>query len=210
MKKRYALVILLLATAVHVVRPAAGDPRLCRFKPHRRSQRTHGQGGSFCRCPGAFQFLEDRERSASRLKWGPQWTFSLCRGRGYGQARTWRNDRSRHKTDLLSNTLVLITDRETGTVKDIDGLRSLLDKAELLAIGNPDSVPAGRYAVQALTSFGLYAAVQKKLVFWRNGSRGPSIRRERFTPLGIVYATDALSVNVGSHVRQISHSPRVH
>ena len=107
------------------------------------------------------------------------------------------------RADLLSNAIVLITDRETGTVKNIDGLRNLLDKSELLAIGNPDAVPAGKYAVQALTSFGLYGTVEKKLVFGGTVREVLQYVESGSAPLGIVYATDALTAKAGSRVRQI-------
>ena len=46
------------------------------------------------------------------------------------------------RRDLLSNTLVLVGDKELKNAAGLDDLRALLASAKLLAIGDPDSVPA--------------------------------------------------------------------
>ncbi len=112
------------------------------------------------------------------------------------------------RRDLLSNAIVLVTDMDIAPVDNVDGLRTLLAKAELMAIGNPDTVPAGRYAVQALTSAGVYGAVEKKLVFGGTVREVLQYVQSGSAPLGIVFATDALSANAGSHVRQVYVFPQ--
>jgi molybdate transport system substrate-binding protein len=107
------------------------------------------------------------------------------------------------RADLLSNSLVLVTDTDAGAVADPAAMRSLLEKTELLAIGNPDSVPAGRYAVKALASLGLYSLVEKKLVFGGTVREVLQYVESGSAPLGIVFLTDARSVAAGSRVRQI-------
>ena len=72
-----------------------------------------------------------------------------------------------------------------------EDLLGLLGPAGRLATGDPASVPAGIYARQALTSLGLWAAVEPRL------ARAESVRAALLlvergeAPLGIVYATDA-------------------
>jgi molybdate transport system substrate-binding protein len=106
------------------------------------------------------------------------------------------------RRDTLSNSIVLIGSAAMSPV-GADGLRALLASSEFLAIGNPDSVPAGRYAVQALTTFGLLSTVDRKLVL------GGSVREvlqyvlSGSAPLGIVFVTDVLSLKPGSPVRQL-------
>jgi molybdate transport system substrate-binding protein len=106
------------------------------------------------------------------------------------------------RRDSLSNSIVLIGSASLSPV-GADGLRALLASSEFLAIGNPDSVPAGRYAVQALTTFELLSTVDRKLVL------GGSVREvlqyvlSGSAPLGIVFITDALSLKPGSPVRQL-------
>lgn len=69
--------------------------------------------------------------------------------------------------------------------------RSGGESAGRLAIADPDSVPAGRYARAALTALGVWDTVSNRLV------RGEDVRQAlRFVargeaPLGVVYVTDA-------------------
>ena len=46
-----------------------------------------------------------------------------------------------------------------------------LEKLERLAVGNPDSVPAGRYTRDSLASAGLWEKLQSKYIF------GQSVRQ---------------------------------
>jgi molybdate transport system substrate-binding protein len=105
------------------------------------------------------------------------------------------------RRDLFSNAIVLIGAEPVGPVSSVDGLRALLLSASLLAIGNPDSVPAGRYAVQALTTYGLYTIVEKKLVLGGTARGVLQYVESGSAPLGIVFLTDALAIRPGSPVR---------
>jgi molybdate transport system substrate-binding protein len=107
------------------------------------------------------------------------------------------------RVNLLSNAIVLIASTQTAPIADVGGLRELLARSELLAIGNPDAVPAGRYAVQALKTLGLYDLVAKKLVYGGNVREVLQYLESGSAPLGIVFSTDALSVKPSSPVRQI-------
>ena len=112
------------------------------------------------------------------------------------------------RKDLLSNSIVLIGGpasvpvRPTGTAADIDALRALLERADLLAIGNPDTVPVGRYAVRALTTCGLYPVVQSKLALGGSVREVLQYVQNGSAPLGIVFATDVPAAAPGS-VRQL-------
>jgi molybdate transport system substrate-binding protein len=107
------------------------------------------------------------------------------------------------RKNLLSNAIVLITDLQTDPINEMQGLRTLLARSELLAIGNPEAVPAGRYAVQALKSLGLYDLVAKKLVYGGTVREVLQYVESGSAPFGIVFSTDALSVRPSSPVRQI-------
>ncbi len=102
------------------------------------------------------------------------------------------------RRDLLSNAMVLVGDRRTAPPRDAASLRSLLESAELLAVGNPDSVPAGRYAVQALKSLGLYPLVEKKLVLGGNVREVLQYVESGSAPFGIVFGTDAMTLKPAS------------
>jgi molybdate transport system substrate-binding protein len=60
-----------------------------------------------------------------------------------------------------------------------------------LAIADPDSVPAGRYARSALTSFGVWGTVAKRLVRAENVRVALTYVARGEALLGIVYETDA-------------------
>lgn len=109
---------------------------------------------------------------------------------------------SASRRDILSNAMVLIGDAGT-PLDDVAQLRTLLSRAEFLAIGNPDSVPAGRYAVQALGTYGLYSIVEKKLVLGGTVREVLQFVESGSAPLGIVFVTDARAVRAGSPVRQL-------
>ena len=112
------------------------------------------------------------------------------------------------RKDLLSNSIVLIGGpasvpvRPAGTAADIDALRVLLERADLLAIGNPDTVPVGRYAVRALTTYGLYPVVQSKLALGGSVREVLQYVQNGSAPLGIVFATDVPAAAPGS-VREL-------
>ncbi|MEZ4600863.1 MAG: molybdate ABC transporter substrate-binding protein [Syntrophotaleaceae bacterium] len=68
-----------------------------------------------------------------------------------------------HSCALVGNDLALIVSREKAN--QIQGFSDLAGKAETLAIGQPEFVPVGRYAQEALTHLGLWKDLQSKVVF---------------------------------------------
>lgn len=97
------------------------------------------------------------------------------------------------RSDLLGNALVFIVPAdEKGEVKiekDPDVEKFL--KGGRLSLADPDHVPAGKYAKEALTGMGLWAGFGPKLAR-ANDVRGALALVERGEcPLGIVYSTDA-------------------
>ncbi|HVO38340.1 MAG TPA: molybdate ABC transporter substrate-binding protein [Spirochaetia bacterium] len=107
------------------------------------------------------------------------------------------------RRDLLSNQMALIASEPGPPVTDASGLRPLMEKAALVAIGNPDLVPAGRYAREALRSSGLLPAVEGKLVLGGNVREVLQYVESGSAPFGIVFATEARSVKKGSPVKVI-------
>lgn len=91
------------------------------------------------------------------------------------------------RKDFAANDLVLISPKgapRPTSLKD-------LEKMERIAIGNPDSVPAGRYAKAALTSAKLWDSLRSRYIL------GASVRQvldyvaRGEVDVGFVYATDA-------------------
>jgi molybdenum ABC transporter molybdate-binding protein len=73
-----------------------------------------------------------------------------------------------------------------------------------LSTGDPDTVPAGRYARAALISLSAWDSVQTKLVRAENVRSAIMFVARGEAPLGIVYATDAL---VDAKVRIVDTFP---
>jgi molybdate transport system substrate-binding protein len=122
----------------------------------------------------------------------------------YLQARSLI-DKSTRK-DLLGNKLVLVAPaNSTASLKIAPNfdLASALGKGRL-ATGDPDSVPAGKYARTALTSLGVWDDVADRLIRAENVRSALSFIARGEAPLGIVYETDAL---VDKKVRVVDTFP---
>jgi molybdate transport system substrate-binding protein len=109
--------------------------------------------------------------------------------------------------DLLANAIVLIAEGNRAPISGIDDLKSLLSGASVLAIGNPDSVPAGRYAVQALKNLGLFSLVDGRLALGGTVREVLQFVQSGSAPLGIVFLTDAMSVKAGAPVAVVYRFP---
>jgi molybdate transport system substrate-binding protein len=97
------------------------------------------------------------------------------------------------RRDLAGNSLVLIAPADSAVqLRIAPGFRlSESLGGGRLAVADPDTVPAGRYARAALTSLGVWDSVSNQL------ARGENVRAALIyvargeSPLGIVYSTDA-------------------
>lgn len=95
------------------------------------------------------------------------------------------------RRDFVANSLVMIvpSDSKLGLEKAAD-----LEKqgVERIAVGNPDSVPAGRYTRQSLTQAGLYDALKAKYVLASSVRQVLDYVSRGEVQAGFVYKTDAL------------------
>ena len=66
--------------------------------------------------------------------------------------------------------------------------------ADMVAIGDPESVPAGQYGKEALENLGLWSEVENKLSLGTNVTEVLNWVAEQSADAGIVYATDAASI----------------
>jgi molybdate transport system substrate-binding protein len=95
--------------------------------------------------------------------------------------------------NLLGNTLVLIAPKDsTLQAKIAPGfdLAAMIGDGKI-AMGNSDSVPAGKYGKAALTKLGVWDSVQDKVAQAENVRAALALVSRGEAPLGIVYATDA-------------------
>jgi molybdate transport system substrate-binding protein len=98
------------------------------------------------------------------------------------------------RVNLLGNRLVLIAPAESTVSISLQprvDLSLALGAGGRLAIADPDSVPAGRYARAALVSLGMWRSVRGKLAPAENVRAALAYVARGEAPLGIVYATDA-------------------
>jgi molybdate transport system substrate-binding protein len=109
----------------------------------------------------------------------------------YLQSRKLIQIPTRH--DVLGNQLVLVAPADSRIALKIGPhfpLASTLGK-DRLSTGDPDSVPVGRYAREALTNLGVWNEVEARLVRADNVRSALAFIDRGEAALGIVYATDA-------------------
>lgn len=95
-------------------------------------------------------------------------------------------------TNLLENKIVLIV--PAGSSAGLTAFEDI-EKAGLIALGDPASVPAGQYAQEALTSLGIWDKIQDKVSFGTNVTEVLNQVAASSAEAGIVYATDAASMS---------------
>lgn len=98
------------------------------------------------------------------------------------------------RADLLGNALVLIAPADSPL--DNVTVDASLDLAAFLAggrvaVGDPDHVPAGQYARDALQNLGLWAVAEPALARGNDVRAALALVERGEVPLGIVYSTDA-------------------
>lgn len=99
------------------------------------------------------------------------------------------------RRDLAGNRLVLVA--PSGSTIRLAIAPGFALSAALaggrLALANPDAVPAGRYARAALERLGVWQGVEASLTRSENVRASLMLVARGETPLGIVYATDAIA-----------------
>ncbi len=114
--------------------------------------------------------------------------------------------------DLLGNKLLLVAPKATKlSIKTLDDLQQAEVKS--IAVGEPKSVPAGQYAVEALENLKLMDQVASKMIYGKDVKEVLMWVETGNVDAGIVYATDAkmsTEVQILAEVPTDSHSPIVY
>ncbi|MCC7145949.1 MAG: molybdate ABC transporter permease subunit [Phycisphaeraceae bacterium] len=117
------------------------------------------------------------------------------------------------RSDLLSNTLVLIAPKNQPSSTSDTSLPSALAHLQgRLAVGDPDHVPAGIYAKQALINLGLWDQLKDHLAPAADVRAALRFVETGESTLGIVYGSDAVashSVRVVATFPENTHEPIV-
>ena len=120
------------------------------------------------------------------------------------------------RADMLGNALVLVAPKDSKVALKIApkfDLAGALGKDGHIALGEPNSVPAGKYAKASLTSLGVWDSIQARVVSADNVRAALNFVAKGEAPLGVVYRSDAVSepaVRVVDTVPDASHAPIVY
>jgi len=111
------------------------------------------------------------------------------------------------RVTLLHNSLVLIAPNTSpvdnvALTKHWNITQAVGDSR--VAVGDPDHVPAGRYAKQALSSLGLWQQAMPLLARTNNVRGALALVERGESPFGIVYATDA---KIAAKVKTVATFP---
>ena len=119
------------------------------------------------------------------------------------------------RRDLLKNQMVLITptDHNKNNLK-LDNFDDLTNKEiTTIALGQPESVPAGKYAQEVLNSFKITNQVNSKTVYGKDVRQVLNYVATGNVDAGIVYRTDAQvsdNVQIVATAPETSHSPVIY
>ncbi|MEM7553653.1 MAG: molybdate ABC transporter substrate-binding protein [Cyanobacteria bacterium P01_A01_bin.84] len=116
------------------------------------------------------------------------------------------------RKDLLKNDIVLIipSKNNISNISNISFQELTSPKIKRFSIGDPESVPAGEYARQVLTSLKIYDQIKPKTVFAKDVRQVLSYVELGNVDAGIVYATDAKisnQVKVVATALENTHKP---
>ena len=113
----------------------------------------------------------------------------------YAEKKHALDDASRFT--LLGNELVLVAPVDHAqkvTINKTTDWKQLL-QGQRLAVGDPDHVPAGIYAKEALSNLGAWAQLEPVLARSNNVRAALALVERNETPYGIVYGSDAVASN---------------
>ncbi|MFS0656116.1 molybdate ABC transporter substrate-binding protein [Bacillus sp. 179-C3.3 HS] len=117
----------------------------------------------------------------------------------------------KHVKDLIQNELVLIVPKDhASSIKTFHDLTSLKGK---IALGTPESVPAGTYGKETFTNLNIWEQIKRKVVYAKDVRQVLSYVETGSVEAGIVYKTDALvskSVRIVDQAKKDLHSPIVY
>lgn len=112
--------------------------------------------------------------------------------------------------DLLENDLVLIAPKDSD-VSNLDDLNT--DKVKHIAVGEPSSVPAGKYADEVLVNLDLKDKIKDKLVFAKDVKEVLAWTQSGNAEVGFVYYSDTINtdnVKIVETTPSTSHSAIVY
>jgi molybdate transport system substrate-binding protein len=117
------------------------------------------------------------------------------------------------RTDFAANSVVLIVPAGAKTsLKSFEGLRAA--EVKKVAIGNPKTVPAGRYAEEVFGSYQMLSSIKEKFIYAENVRQVLDYVARDEVDAGVVYGTDAAmrlkEIRIIATAPETSHKPVVY
>ncbi len=117
------------------------------------------------------------------------------------------------RLNFVKNTVVLI--QSASSTLEIKGFEDLLKpEIKMISIGNPQTVPAGKYAQEVFTHFKVWESIKNKLILAENVRQVLDYVVKNEVDAGVVYATDAAvqsnKIKIVATAPSESHSPVVY
>jgi molybdate transport system substrate-binding protein len=120
--------------------------------------------------------------------------------------------RNETRADFAKNKLVLISNSDK-PIQASSFEAIPIAQIQHMAIGEPDTVPAGRYAKEALEAIGLWPSLQGKLVMGSDVRQVLTYVSSGNADLGIVYSSDAVTthnIKILAEAQKEWHQPIVY
>ncbi len=117
------------------------------------------------------------------------------------------------RSNFVANSVVLIVPAGAKTAPaSFEGLAA--EGIRRIAVGNPKTVPAGKYAEEVLTYYKLLPSIKEKLIFTGNVRQALDYTARGEVDAGIVYSTDAMTrtkeVRIAATAPEKSHKPVIY
>jgi molybdate transport system substrate-binding protein len=117
------------------------------------------------------------------------------------------------RSNFAANSVVLIVPAGTKvSLKSFEGLGA--SEIKKIAVGNPKSVPAGRYAEEVFGSYQMLPSLKDKFIYAENVRQVLDYVARGEVDAGVVYATDAASrskeIKIIAAAPEASHKPVVY
>ena len=115
------------------------------------------------------------------------------------------------RRDLVKNQMVLVVSKDESAIANFDDLKE--ESIDLIALGEPNSVPAGNYAREILTNLDIIDTVKEKAVYGKDVRQVVNYVATGNTDAGIVYRSDTVNnerIKIVAIAPETIHSPVVY
>ena len=165
--------------------------------------------------PVRFSYASSMTLARQLEQGAPAQAFCAADQESMDYAASRKAIRVETRFNLLGNRLVVIAPRKSSLSAlelNAPAITAAL-KGGRLAMGEVNSVPAGKYAKAALEKLGVWTAVQKQAAYSENVRAAMVFVSRGEAPLGIVYSTDAAAdpnVKIVATFPADSHPPIIY